>query len=122
MDFVKDPYYMTLGQAFLRALLLRCPVCGQGKLFRAPFKMNEHCSNCGLIFEREVGYFSSSMASNLVVSELLIAAFVVPLAANPAFPLTQLFIWGSPAPILLPIIFYPTFRSLRREKIQLTRD
>lgn len=96
---------------FARGLFLRCPVCGQGKLYHAPFKMNKSCSHCGLVFEREVGYFSSAMALNLIVSELLIAAFVVPLAANPSIPLLQLFLWGAPFPILLPFLFYHHSRS-----------
>jgi uncharacterized protein (DUF983 family) len=105
---IMDTFFTLL----IRGLLLRCPVCGRGKLFHAPFKMNERCSNCGLIFEREVGYFTSSMAINLIISELLIAALVVPLAANQSIPLMQIFIWGAPAPFLLPLIFYHHSRSL----------
>ncbi|QBD81645.1 DUF983 domain-containing protein [Ktedonosporobacter rubrisoli] len=95
-----------------RGLTLHCPICGKGKLFRSPFKMYERCPNCGLVYEREEGYFTSSMAINLVISELLIACFVVPLAANPNIPAIQLVIWGSPAPILLPLIFFHHSRGL----------
>jgi len=96
----------------LRGLLLRCPVCGRGKLFSKPFKMNEKCPYCGLVYEREEGYFTSSMAINLVISELIIAAFTVPLAANTSIPLNLLFLYGWPAPILLPLIFYHHSRGL----------
>jgi uncharacterized protein (DUF983 family) len=100
----------TFLKLFTRGLLLRCPVCGEGRLFRSPYKMNEKCPHCGFVFEREVGYFSSSMAINLVISELLIAAFTVPLALM--MPLWQLFLWGAPVAILLPFIFYHHSRSL----------
>lgn len=90
--------------------MLRCPVCGKGKLFKSWFKMNERCPVCNLKFEREEGYFSSSMAINLVISELLIAAFTVPLAIM--IPLWQLFLFGAPVVILLPLLFFHHSRSL----------
>ena len=91
---------------FGRGLMLRCPVCGKGKLFRTWFRMYERCPNCGYRFEREEGYFSASMAINLVISELLIAAFVVPLAANTSIPMLPVLLWGAPLPFLLPLLFY----------------
>ena len=99
-------------ELLLRGLLLRCPVCGQGKLFQRPFKMNERCPHCGLLFEREEGYYTSSMAINLVISEFLIAAFTVPLAANPAIPLNLLFLWGAPFTVILPLLFFHHSRGL----------
>ena len=36
-----------------RGLRLRCPVCGQGRLFRTYFTMHESCSCCGVRFARE---------------------------------------------------------------------
>ncbi len=74
--------------------------------------MYERCPECNFRYEREEGYFSSSMAINLIISELLIAGFTVPLAANPDIPLMQLFLWGWPAPILLPLLFYHHSRSM----------
>ncbi len=94
-----------------RGFLLHCPVCGQGKLFRGFFKMNERCPICGLVYEREVGYFSSAMAINLIVSELLITAIVLPLAWNQQIPLLPILLWSSPLPFLLPILLYRHSRS-----------
>ena len=39
----------------------RCPACGEGRVFRAPFAMNERCPICGLKFERGPGYFTGAM-------------------------------------------------------------
>lgn len=95
-----------------RGLLLRCPVCGQGKLFSGLFKMNKQCPYCHFTFEREEGYFTSSMAINLVVSELLVTAFALPLAANPSIPILPILLIGAPFALLLPLLFFPHSRSL----------
>src|SRR5262245_35645022 len=42
-------------------LLQRCPRCRTGRLFRGMFTMNDPCPVCGLIFEREPGYFFGAM-------------------------------------------------------------
>jgi uncharacterized protein (DUF983 family) len=95
-----------------RGLLLRCPVCGKGHIFRSPFKMYEYCPVCNFRFEREEGYFSSSMAINLVFSELVITAVVVPLAATPSVPLVPLLIIGAPMTVILPLLIYHHSRGL----------
>ncbi|GCE13695.1 DUF983 domain-containing protein [Tengunoibacter tsumagoiensis] len=99
-------------ELLLRGLLLRCPVCGQGKLYCGFFKMNERCPVCNFQFEREEGYFSSAMAINLVLSELIVTAFAIPLAANQAIPILPLLLWGAPFPFILPILFYWHSRSV----------
>ena len=95
-----------------RGLLLRCPVCGQGHLFKGVFKMNEYCPVCDFRFEREEGYFSSAMAINLIISELVITAFAIPLAANQAIPILTILLWGGPLAILLPFLLFRHSRSL----------
>ena len=95
-----------------RGLLLRCPVCGQGHLFKGVFKMNEYCPVCDFRFEREEGYFSSAMAINLIISELVITAFAIPLAANQAIPILTILLWGAPLAILLPFLLFRHSRSL----------
>jgi uncharacterized protein (DUF983 family) len=95
-----------------RALRLRCPACGRGKLFHHIFRMYERCPNCDYHFEREEGYFSSAMAINIVVSEFIVAAFTLPLAANLAIPAWQVLLGGAPLTVLLPLLFYRHSRSL----------
>jgi uncharacterized protein (DUF983 family) len=106
-------FYMPGLFTFLkRGLLLRCPVCGQGHLFSGVFKMYEYCPVCDFHFEREEGYFSSAMAINLIISELAITAFAIPLAANQAIPILTILLWGAPLPILLPLLLFRHSRSL----------
>jgi uncharacterized protein (DUF983 family) len=38
----------NLWTAMKRGFMCRCPRCGQGKLFRAFLKVDDHCATCGL--------------------------------------------------------------------------
>lgn len=96
----------------LRGLFLYCPVCAKGKIFKSAFKMHEQCPVCHFTFEREEGYFSSSMAINLVLSELIVTAVVIPLAANPSISIVYTILWCAPLTVILPFLFYRHSRSL----------
>ncbi len=39
----------------------RCPRCLEGAVFRGVLAMNDACPSCGLVFEREPGYFVGAM-------------------------------------------------------------
>lgn len=95
-----------------RGLRQRCPVCGRGKIFSGWIKTYERCSVCNFAFEREPGYYSGAMAVNLVVSELLIAAIAVPLAASQSVSVTTLIALGVTLPFFLPVLFYRPTKSL----------
>lgn len=97
----KVPVYRLLWHA----LRLRCPYCGKGRIYSRGFTMNDHCSNCGWLFEREEGYWTGAIAVNLVVAETLAAAAAIPLAIMQASPLLVMGI-GIPLVILLPVLFY----------------
>jgi uncharacterized protein (DUF983 family) len=109
-----------MGKAFellIRGLLWRCPNCGKGKVFRGVFKMYEQCAVCHFVYDRgEEGYFSGAMALNLVISELIVAAAVVPVAImagiNPSIPVWPILLIGIPATVILPFIFYRHSRTL----------
>lgn len=55
---------LTYAQAQSRALRLRCPQCGVGRLFRGWITMPHHCEHCGLVFERAPGFFLGSTYLN----------------------------------------------------------
>ena len=78
--------------------------------------MYEQCPVCGFTYEREEGYFTGAWALNLVISELLVAAFIVPVAAmagmNPNIPLIPLVLIGAPLPFVLPVLFFRHSRGL----------
>src|SRR5438046_7136701 len=61
-----------------RGLKLRCPDCGLGPLYRKAFRMHTHCEYCGLIYEREQGYFVGAIYINVMATEsLLLGALIV---------------------------------------------
>ncbi len=93
-----------------RALLLRCPRCGKGKLYKRGYTMHETCPVCGWRFEREEGYWTGAMAVNLVMTELLIFVTVLPLLVSRVSAALILII-GLPAVVLLPILGYRHSKS-----------
>ncbi|MCC6805139.1 MAG: DUF983 domain-containing protein [Anaerolineae bacterium] len=56
---------------FWTVFRLRCPNCGQGRIFTGLFAMNKTCPYCGVRFERESGESVGGMYFNLVAAELL---------------------------------------------------
>ncbi len=65
------------------ALKLKCPRCDKGSLYehnsllpfsKKTFEMKKNCPNCGLKYEREVGFFYGAM---FVSYALNVAAFTV---------------------------------------------
>ena len=99
-----------------RSLLLRCPRCGKGKLFRRWFATYERCSICHFVLEREEGFYTGAIAINLVISELLVTAIIIPFAVwaalNPGVPFIPLVIALSPLPFIFPFIFFRHSKAL----------
>ncbi|REJ86983.1 MAG: DUF983 domain-containing protein [Planctomycetota bacterium] len=66
----------TAGELLARAMRLRCPRCGEGRLFSGWAAMPERCSVCGLKYERAPGYFLGSTYINYgLTAVVLIAAY-----------------------------------------------
>jgi uncharacterized protein (DUF983 family) len=121
---------------FGRALRLRCPNCGKGKLFASWLRMRPQCPVCGFRFERgEEGYQVGSYMFNIVASELAFAIVFVGLVAVtwPSPPWTLLQYGGIIMMIIAPFVFFPfsralflafdlLFRPASREDLTLTDD
>lgn len=104
--------HIKLSRLLWRGLILRCPICGKGKLFCRPFKMYDRCPYCEFPYERgEEGYFTSSMAINLVLSEFIVVGFTVPLSAMQTVSLALIWGIGIPMTVLLPFLFFHHSRS-----------
>ncbi len=93
------------------ALRLRCPICGQGRLFRR-FTMLTHCAQCGFHFEREVGYFTNTAVINYAVASLPILFIVAPLAYLYPHALALEIGLGFLFAIALPLLCFRHVRSL----------
>jgi len=55
-----------------RALRLRCPACGRGRIFRGLFTMHDVCRECGRPFQRGPGFFLGSIYFNYGVTGLAV--------------------------------------------------
>ena len=109
------PGFRRTVRLFARALRLRCPNCGQAKVFTSWFRMRTHCPVCGLKFERgEEGYQVGSYMFNIVAAELIFAAvFVgVMVATWPSPPWKLLEYGGIALMIVAPFVFYPFSKTL----------
>ncbi len=104
----RKQYVLLLG----RALRLRCPRCGEGMLFVNWYHMRSRCDWCGLIYEREPGFFLGSIYVNYGLTALLTtAAYVALFATDAASP--DALLWGLTAfCIIFPAWFFRYARSL----------
>ena len=53
---------------------LRCPACGQAKIFRGWFAMHENCAACGRHHQRDAGFFLGSIYFNYGVTGLFVTS------------------------------------------------
>ena len=98
-----------------RALALRCPHCGGGRIFATWFRMRERCPRCGLGFERgEQGYVVGAYMFNIIAAELLFAAIAAGVVAAtwPSPPWTALQWGGAALMVAAPLVCYPFSKTL----------
>jgi uncharacterized protein (DUF983 family) len=69
-----------------RGLRLRCPVCGQGKLFRGWFTMYETCPHCHFRYERSPGFWLGSIYANYGLTALIVTGAFFALFFSEALP------------------------------------
>ena len=104
MNATSDDRHIT--SALLRALRLRCPVCGLSSAFRRPFKVRHHCPACGALFQREEGFFVGALMINVVTTEgavlVAYAGLLLALGGRDALVLPLLFAVA----LLFPFAFY----------------
>ena len=98
-----------------RALKLRCPNCGAGKLFDSWIRMRGVCEHCRLKLDRgEHDYFIGAYTLNLIVAELMVvgAILLVMVATWPTVPWTAMMWSLLPLALLGPVVTLPFARSL----------
>ena len=67
----------NLWTAMKRGFRCRCPRCGEGKLFRAFLKVDDHCSACGLDY---TPHRADDLPAYLVI--VIVGHIVVPMALS----------------------------------------
>lgn len=95
-----------------RALRLRCPLCGQGRLFRGWLAMRESCPHCGVKFEREPGFFLGSIYVNYGLTAVIATAAFMVLRFGWDAPKTPLLIGAIAFTVVFPLLLFPWARSL----------
>ena len=107
---------LSMGQRvprqLFRALALRCPVCGTGRLFCGPFRMHRDCPACGVSFEREPGFFLGSIYFNYGITALLVLIAYMLLRFGSSIPRGQVLAITVAVAIVFPVIFFRHARSL----------
>lgn len=51
---------------------MRCPRCLKGPIYKSGMVMHEPCPECGLVFEREQGYFMGSLYISYALASLIL--------------------------------------------------
>src|ERR1700722_12109151 len=65
---------LPLRQIVHRAAHWRCPNCGRGRLFRGVFRMLPLCTECGLSYFPEQGYYLGAMIINYIATTAVVVA------------------------------------------------
>ena len=87
-------------------LRLRCPRCLEGKVWRGFISMNAACPICGLVFEREPGYFTGAMVVSYLIAVPVLGAIVIGLMTIGGLDAVAALIIGDVAYLaLVPFIF-----------------
>ncbi|MEM8886084.1 MAG: hypothetical protein AAGD14_18615 [Planctomycetota bacterium] len=68
-----------LRRAFARMLKVRCPRCGEGRLFKSTFVRAERCHCCDWEYEREEGYWVGGSEVHMFASYGLSVIVFIPL-------------------------------------------
>jgi uncharacterized protein (DUF983 family) len=114
----RHPEELSGGRAlrlYGRALRLRCPHCGEGRIKGSWMKMKRACPACGLRTERgEEDFFLGAMMFNLVLAEFLVVLTVVGIVAVlwgdvPWDALTWISLGLA---VVAPFLFYPFGHSI----------
>ncbi len=91
---------------FRAILTLRCPRCLQGRVWRGFLAMNVACPVCGLIFEREPGYFTGAMVVSYGLAVPVLGAMVIGLMTLGGLDAVASLVIGDVAYLaLVPFIF-----------------
>ncbi|HEY6532026.1 MAG TPA: DUF983 domain-containing protein [Acidimicrobiales bacterium] len=102
------------GRLFLRGFTKRCPVCGQGHLFRSWFRMIADCPRCGLTFNRIEGQWSGDIGVNTIVSfgALLVVLLGGVLLNWPDPPMLAIGILAVSVAVVVPLVFLPFSKTV----------
>ena len=110
------PGLRRTARVLARAVRLRCPHCGRGRVVQGWTGIRERCEACGFRFHRgDPEYYSAGvMFANIAVAEGIFAlVFVATLLATwPDVPWDALTYGSAVLMIALPVLLYPFSKVL----------
>ena len=103
-----------------QGLLLICPACQHGRMFRSLFTMNVRCPVCGVIFERDAGEITGGMAINITVTCTIVVFAAAYLGLFTDIPALLLIGILGIFTVVFSLLFYRHARGLWASIIYLT--
>jgi uncharacterized protein (DUF983 family) len=101
-------------------LLLICPACQRGRMFRSLFTMNVRCPVCGVIFERDAGEVTGGIAINMTVTSLIALVGGGLLGVLTDIPALLLIVVVGIITVAVGLLFYRHARGLWTSILYLT--
>lgn len=106
---VPRPQIETL---IFRALQLKCPRCGKGKLYAGLLKMHDCCPHCQLNLSREPGYYLGATYINYGATALSVTAMFLYLRLSLNIPSQQILWPLFTFCIVFPLLIFRHARAL----------
>lgn len=98
--------------AVWHGLRLRCPACGQGRIYHGLLAMQPGCSACGVVFEGSDGEFVGGIMLAYAVTAMVVAAGVLLLVWLTDLSATVHLVIGSVFAAIFLVLFYRNFKGL----------
>ena len=97
-----------------RGITNACPRCGSRKTHQRYFTPRKNCPVCSLKFEKEQGYWTGSLAINMIITGGLVAISLVTglVLTAPDIPVVPLISLILPIAIICPIVLYPITHTI----------
>lgn len=118
MEPVREPDLIARGtqrgRLIARGLRRQCPRCGAGDLFPSLLTIHDPCPRCGLVFEREEGYWLGAMIVSFAAIEVVFgASFVITMLLTwPDVPWNTLLVVGLVVTAFFPFVISPWTRTV----------
>ena len=110
----KYEFPQSKATSIFRGLTLACPKCGSRKTHTKYFTIRPNCVRCGLKFEKESGYWTGSMAINMVLTggAIAIGLAIGLISTAPDIKVVPILATLIPLAVIMPIIMYPFCHTL----------
>lgn len=112
MSSEASPEKPGLSTLVWRGMRLRCPACGQGKMFRSWLTMQDPCEHCGRKFARAPGYLLGSIYFNYGVTALLVVILYFAMYFSKLLTGQPLLLCMAAFALLFPLWFFRYARGL----------